>query len=386
MKIVQVSLTYDDPVGDEEAMLQKHYTITGWAEALNQAGADVEVISRFHRDSQSIRNGVRYRFIHDHLPANLRTRDIPLGFLRKVAAVKPDVFHLHNLSLSLHTLLLRLFAARNAAIIVQHHGGKSPGKTKRRLYNLFNRAADGFFFTTSEQGQEWFMKTNEFNKIMPIMEGSSFFDFDSRDAGRTRSFPDRQAARNKTGMHGDPVFLWVGRLDENKDPLTVLRGLESYFQVNTQARLYMIYNSEPLISAVRQLINQSTILSQCVHLLGNINHRFIESYYCSADYFILGSGYEGSGYALGEALRCGCVPIVTDIPSFRRMTNNGKFGHLWKHGKISSLIEALTRVNEHQVCQQGKEAMEFFENELSYRAIAEQAIIYYRHTIQSRRT
>ena len=27
-------------------------------------------------------------------------------------------------------------------------------------------------------------------------------------------------------MQGDPAMLWVGRLDANKDPLTVLAGFE----------------------------------------------------------------------------------------------------------------------------------------------------------------
>ncbi len=51
-------------------------------------------------------------------------------------------------------------------------------------------------------------------------------------------------------------------------------------------------------------------------------------YYNSADYFVLGSHYEGSGFSLVEAMSCGVIPIVTDIPSFRMMTNNGKIGTL----------------------------------------------------------
>jgi hypothetical protein len=43
---------------------------------------------------------------------------------------------------------------------------------------------------------------------------------------------DRAAARAATGLHGDPAVLWVGHLDRNKDPLTVLEG------VGEAARMY----------------------------------------------------------------------------------------------------------------------------------------------------
>jgi hypothetical protein len=33
---------------------------------------------------------------------------------------------------------------------------------------------------------------------------------------------DQAAARAATGIHGDPAVLWVGHLNANKDPLTIL--------------------------------------------------------------------------------------------------------------------------------------------------------------------
>ena len=49
----------------------------------------------------------------------------------------------------------------------------------------------------------------------------------------------------------------------------------------------------------------------------------LEKIYNQHQFFILGSHYEGSGYALLEAMACGCIPIVTNIPSYKFMTNNG---------------------------------------------------------------
>ena len=54
------------------------------------------------------------------------------------------------------------------------------------------------------------------------------------------------------------------------------------------------------------------------------------NYYSAADVFISGSHYEGSGYALIEAMSAGLVPIVTDIPSFRSIA--GDCGERWQPG------------------------------------------------------
>jgi glycosyltransferase involved in cell wall biosynthesis len=57
--------------------------------------------------------------------------------------------------------------------------------------------------------------------------------------------------------------------------------------------------------------------------------------------FVSGSHAEGSGYALLEALACGLVPVVTDIPSFRALTGDGRIGRLWPCGDAAALAGAL---------------------------------------------
>jgi glycosyltransferase involved in cell wall biosynthesis len=99
---------------------------------------------------------------------------------------------------------------------------------------------------------------------------------------------------------------------------------------------------------------------------------------------VLGSHYEGSGYALSEALRCGCIPIVTDIPSFRMMTNNGQLGALWQTGNKESFIEAVSAAIEKPLLQESNVCIEFFKKTLSFDAIAKQALPHYQQAVQYR--
>jgi len=153
-----------------------------------------------------------------------------------------------------------------------------------------------FFFTSQEQAQDWQLAgiIRPRQPVFEVMEGSTTF------------LPsDRLSARQRTGLHGEPLFLWVGRLDRNKDPLTVLAGFELALPALPKARLAMIYHTDELLPAVQARLAANPSLGAAVTLVGRVPHDQIEPYFHSADYFVLGSHSEGSGYALVEAMACG---------------------------------------------------------------------------------
>lgn len=385
MKVVIVSFYYDEKVKSEEALLQQHYTTTGWAEALQRRGIEVIVINRFFKDSELVKNNVCYLFVKDSLGGTFSAWQIPYQFLKKISALNADIVHLHHLTLSPQTFFLRLLLNKKTAIVIQHHGGRSPGTIKRSVHNVILLVADAFFFTTIEQGKEWFMGKKQYRKVLPVMEGATFFNYESRDKERVNDFYNRCEARKKTGMHGSPVFLWVGRLDINKDPLTVLNGFEMILNDLREATLYMIYSDDLLTSDVKKKYETNSMLRSHVFFLGRIPHEQIEMYYHSADYFVSASHYEGSGYALSEALRCGCVPVVTDIPAFTMMTDNGKLGCLWQAGNAGSFALAVKKVVSKPLNEEGKACVEFYTDSLSFDAIAGKAINHYQTVINRRR-
>ena len=143
----------------------------------------------------------------------------------------------------------------------------------------------------------------------------------------------RGAARRGSGVAGSPAILWVGRLNANKDPLTVLDGFERALRDLPGATLTMIYSDDE--SAGRGAgsgSSASPALRDRVRLVGAVPHDRMASFYSAADLFVVGSHHEGSGYSLMEACACGAVPVVTDIPTFRLLTGGGSIGALWTAG------------------------------------------------------
>jgi glycosyltransferase involved in cell wall biosynthesis len=228
------------------------------------------------------------------------------------------------------------------------------------------------------------MNKKAVEKVMPVMEGATFFNFEMRDIPQSQPYHDQGEANAETGIYGWPVFLWVGRLDDNKDPLMILDGFEILSERYTEARLYMIYGDDRLANKVKDKIDSSDMLKTQVILSGQIEHNQIEQFYKSAHFFVLGSHYEGSGYALSEAMRCGCIPIVTDIPSFRMMTNNGQLGALWKPGDKDSFVKAAIKAIDKPLISEVKACIVFFNEKLSFDAIARDAMHYYQTAIDRR--
>lgn len=384
MRIVDVNYVYDETLTNAEEQLRQHYTSVGIAEALARKGAEITVVKRFSREASFKAKGVEYHFIKDQFRGSLGAWQIPKTLFRKVVSLDPDIVQLHEFFRSVQTLALRRKLNKKTAIVIQHHGGSVRHGVKKPIHDLFNSTADAFFFSTKEQGEQWFRNKRQHHKIFPLMEGSTFFNYETRDENINLAYHDRNETRKLTGMNGEPVFLWVGRLDDNKDPLTVLEGFKILFPKYPGTNLYMIYSEDKLIDEIKSKINDSDILKPSVYLLGKIPHEEIQNFYNSADFFLLGSHYEGSGYALSEAMRCGCVPVITNIPSFRMMTKEGNLGALWNPGNKDSFVEAVNRAMNKPLKQEAEACIDFYKKYLSFDAIAEQAIKHYTRIMELR--
>jgi glycosyltransferase involved in cell wall biosynthesis len=370
MVVTQVGFAYDDDLADAEALLARYTTLVGWAEALAAAGTESTVVQRFHRTEEFVRRGVRYVFRS-------------FGLNRAVARLAPDVVHVNGLNFPMQTWRCRRVLAAPAALVVQDHGSGDPpaaASAARAMRDAIRRramkAVDGFFFTAAAQAERW-RRGGFIAAAQPVHE--------VLEASTLMQPIDREAARASTGIEGDPAALWVGRLNENKSPLTVLDGVERAVARLPGLTLTMVFGGGDLESEVRARIARSAVLGERVRLAGRVPHHELAAFYSASDLFVLGSHHEGSGYALLEACACGAVPIVTDIPAFRAITGGGAAGLLWPVGDADTLATALVAA---PCGDRGERARirEHFDRALSWPAVARQALAAYEQVTAARRS
>jgi glycosyltransferase involved in cell wall biosynthesis len=349
LHVVQISFFSDPRERPPEELLQVWPTLSDVAEAACSAGVRVSVVQASTHVREITRAGVSYHF----LPLE---REAAGGLLRQWA---PDVLHVQGLGFARDVLRLGGLMP-GTPILLQDHADRPPRFWRLPLWRRAFALTSGLAFCAAEQAQPFAARglIGAGTRVYEIPECPSRFTPGPRDE-----------ARSATGLEGAPCLLWVGHLDPNKDPLTVLEGVSGAVQWLPDLQLWCCFGTAPLLPAVQQRIDSDPRLRGRVHLLGRVAHERIEQLMRAADIFVLGSHREGSGYSLIEALACGLPPVVTDIPSFRALTANGKLGALWPCEAPVSLTGALVSVAAQPRTQARLAVREHFERHLSVAAV-----------------
>ena len=330
LHVVQIGFLADRQRRAPEQLLRDWYTLEYVAEAALAGGNRVTVLQAcFHREHIRQR-GVDYEFV----PPDGAHAFGAGEFAARFAALEPDVVHVHGLGF--HNDVLALHARRPAVpILLQDHADRPPRIWRRGLWRRGFSAVRGIAFCSYEQSRPFAAA-----RLLP----GNLEVFEIAQWSAPFQPGDQSESRAATGLHGDPCLLWVGHLNSNKDPLTVLDGLSLAARELPGFTMWCCFGNAPLLPQVQARIEGDSALRGRVHLLGKVPHERMESLLRAADVFVLGSHREGSGCALIEAMGCGLTPVVSDIPSFRSLTGGGAVGRLWKAGDPAQFANALLSI------------------------------------------
>lgn len=348
------SLQYDDP----KVWLKR---INGWTGILEKLAVTHTVIDieRINYEGEFHQNGVHYYFNR----AAQRKIRFPRRMHRLIHQLQPDVVFVNGFIFPFQLIQLRWKLGRSARIIVINHAEKPFLGWRKFLQRKADQYVHRYFFTARDMAAEWVQHKiiRDERKVTEVMEASSVFHS-----------MDRETARAKTGVTGDFAFLWVGRLDANKDPLTVVKAFDRFIKHQPLAKLYMIYHTDELYDDIIKQCEASPGLKNALTMVGQVPHNHMQYWYNSVDFIVSGSHYEGSGVAVCEAMSCGCIPLLTDIQSFRKMTGPSQCGFLYQPGDEESLLAVLLKAEDLNIAEEKARVLRQFRNELSFEAIAAQ--------------
>ena len=357
MRIAQIGFYRDPADRTPEELLDAWPTLADVAESVARAGTDVSIVQSSGHSRYFRRNGVDYHF----LPLMDGRWQLPSQetFAALIRGMAPQVLHVHGLGFP-NEVLLMAQAAPGIPILLQDHANRPPRWWRRSAWKRCGRTIAGVAFCQRQQARP-------FIEAGVLAGGTAVYEIPE---STSRFVPaDREAARRDAGVAGDPLLLWAGHLDVNKDPLTLLEAVAAAAGELPGLQLWCCFGTAPLLRRVRRRIAADGRLNGRVHLLGPVPHARVEQLMRAADFFISGSHRESTGYALIEALACGLPPLVTDIPSFRALTADGAVGRLWRAGDAPSLCAALLRMKAHTAPADRAAVREHFERELSFAAL-----------------
>ncbi len=305
---------------------------------------DVHVCNNATFEGEFYDHGIKWHYANLHSP-------VALFKLVNYYRNKEAVFLIHGFHTPLHVLFLKLFHSPSRLVVLHHaeRPAKHPLKRSLQRKAFYNLKA---LFVSEDQARTFYSRrVLTPGNIKEVMECSTNF-------------------KPTSPLHfkGKWKCLWVGRLDHNKDPLTVIRAVALLKTRGVEMHLQMVYSSGRLEPIVLKTI-QELGLSSYITLRGHKTHKQLENMYRESHLFIAASHYEGSGVAACEAMACGCVPILTNIPSFKKMTRNGEGGFLYEPSQYMQLFEIISNLTEEEWLSKRSKALSIFEEDLSFKAI-----------------
>ena len=243
---------------------------------------------------------------------------------------KADIVHIHGIDFFYDFFALTKIFHRKK-IVVSTHGcffhtqslhllKKIWFKTLTRVFSLFyNRV-----IATSENDFKNFSKIVAKNRLRKIENGidyTKFYDSGSSKPGKTMIYFGRWSF-NKGLLQ--MLDLMKRIVDEDKEWLLIISGNEYDYTCDNLMRE----------------ISKRTLLRN-VSLIPSPSNDDIRRLMNRSQYFFSLSAFEGFGISAVESMSAGLIPILSDIPPYRRLVKMSKVGLIVNQNKIFESIRSI---------------------------------------------
>lgn len=254
--------------------------------------------------------------------------------------IKPDIVYLHS---SKAGAIGRIALAFNfkTKILYNAHGwyfNAQISDKKRKIFALIEKIlaikTDKIInISKSEYESALKYKIAPKKKMCIIENGIDFTKFENNDKYR-------EETRKKYHIENNEIVIGVvGRLTEQKDPMTMIKAFELVYKENKNTRLMYVGSGE-LEKNVKQYAKEKNILDKII-ITGWVNN--VEQYIPAFDIAVLPSKWEGFGLVLIEYMACDKPIIATNVGGIKDIIENEKNGLLVEVENEKQLQEAIKK-------------------------------------------
>ena len=155
---------------------------------------------------------------------------------------------------------------------------------------------------------------------------------------------DRKACRVRYGLATErKVFLFVGRVDEEKRLDVVLRALS---RLNREDIQFCVAGHGAALEKLKRMANDLD-LGQRVHFTGFIPSPDLPCLINSCDIFMMPSEAELLSLASLEAMACGLPMVAANAVALPELVTNGKNGYLFLPGDDVDAYRCMEKLADH---------------------------------------
>ena len=244
--------------------------------------------------------GLTYQAVHSHYWLS--------GWVGQQMAIEWRVPHI----LTFHTLSL---------IKMQSRAGESEPATRQQVEQELMASADHIVaFSPHERDAMVRLYQADATKIGLIPCGVDLSLFRPLD---------QQEVREKLGLNGEKVLLYVGRIEPLKG-LELLLHTAAQLQTFEQIRVLVVGGGagrDQEIDRLREMA-KSLNVDEVFDFIGRVDQQDLPLYYNAADVCVVPSFYESFGLAALESMACGTPVVATRAGGLSTIIQHGRTGYL----------------------------------------------------------
>ena len=182
---------------------------------------------------------------------------------------------------------------------------------------------------------------------------------------------DQRRARDKLGLNGERVVLYVGRMDAIKG-LDVLIHSVASMETPCNLKVLVIGGSKQdrEFNKAQKLVNTLEVADK-IDLLGTLEHESLPLYYQAADVCVVPSYYESFSLAALESMACGTPVVAARVGGLQTVVKDNQSGYLvpWHCPDAFAVRLEMLLTNDSLRKSLGRQASELAKR-LSWRATA----------------
>ena len=140
---------------------------------------------------------------------------------------------------------------------------------------------------------------------------------------------DQQEVREKLGLNGEKVLLYVGRIEPLKG-LELLLHTAAQLQTFEQIRVLVVGGGAGRDQEIDRLheMAKSLNVDEVFDFIGRVDQQDLPLYYNAADVCVVPSFYESFGLAALESMACGTPVVATRAGGLSTIIQHGRTGYL----------------------------------------------------------
>lgn len=214
-------------------------------------------------------------------------------------------------------------------LVLTTHGGffhtEFAGKLKTLYFNTITRASLARFSSVLASSVSDYDRFSSISSNVTLLENGV-------DVARF-------IHKEKKTTEGLVKFVFVGRLSVNKRVTDLIDWFIKLSSGRANWRLQVIGNDyDGLKPSLLEKIDTSTITKQ-ISIKSGLTDEEVEEELLSSHFIVSASAYEGFGMTIIEGMSAGLIPIVSNIPSFRRIVTESGNGYINEFTSANGLNE-----------------------------------------------